>query len=175
MAMFARSSLLRQSLATRSPLLQRNVGVSQMVAFHASARKQILPPLPQEIKGTPDYPRIVNDPAPIPESHPSEGSYHWSFERLVCLGLVPLTLAPFAAGSLNPVMDAVLCSLIVAHSHIGFQAAIIDYFRPQRVPKFSSFLHWLLRGFTLTTAVGLYEFETNDVGLTEGLRRIWKA
>jgi succinate dehydrogenase (ubiquinone) membrane anchor subunit len=41
--------------------------------------------------------------------------------RLVCVGLVPLTFAPFAAGSLNPVMDAILCSLIVAHSHIGFQ------------------------------------------------------
>lgn len=95
----------------------------------------------------------MNDPAPIPEPHPSEGSYHWSFERfvlpsayynidttpsdslrhaqrktptniylrLVCVGLVPLTFAPFAAGSLNPVMDAILCSLIVAHSHIGFQ------------------------------------------------------
>ena len=48
MAMFARSSLLRQSLAaSRSPLRQ-NVGVSQAVAFHASARKQILPPLPRK-------------------------------------------------------------------------------------------------------------------------------
>lgn len=86
----------------------------------------------------------VNDPVPVPEPHPSEGSYHWSFERFVttiylpcrvsnrnrkfsrtlrfvCVGLIPLTIAPFAAGSLNPVMDAVLCSLLVAHSHIGFQ------------------------------------------------------
>lgn len=95
--------------------------------------------------------------------------------RLVCVGLVPLSVAPFAAGSLNPVMDAVLCSLLVAHSHVGFQAAIIDYFRPQRVPKFYSLCNWLLRAFTLTTAVGLYEFETNDVGVTEALRRIWTA
>lgn len=41
--------------------------------------------------------------------------------RAVCVGLIPLTIAPFAAGSLNPVMDAVLCSLLVAHSHVGFQ------------------------------------------------------
>ncbi|KAJ5161919.1 Succinate dehydrogenase cytochrome b small subunit [Penicillium capsulatum] len=170
MASFARSSLLRQTLATtRSPLLRQNVGVSQMVAFHASARKQILPPLPQELHGT------MNDPVPVPEPHPAEGSYHWTFERLVCVGLIPLSVAPFAAGSLNPVMDAVLCSLLVTHSHIGFQAAIIDYFRPQRVPKFSSLCNWLLRAFTLTTAVGLYEFETNDVGVTEALRRIWNA
>ncbi|KAJ5332686.1 hypothetical protein N7541_002494 [Penicillium brevicompactum] len=170
MASFARSSLLRQTLAVpRAPFCQKNVGVSQMVAFHASAKKQILPPLPQSVEGT------MNDPAPVPETHPSHGSYHWSFERLVSVGLVPLTIAPFAAGSLNPVMDAVLCSLIVAHSHIGFQAAIVDYFPPSRVPKFRSLCNWLLRAFTLTTAVGLYEFETNDVGITEALRRLWTA
>ncbi|KAJ5458549.1 Cytochrome bsuccinate dehydrogenase small subunitCybS [Penicillium sp. IBT 31633x] len=152
MASFARSALLRQTLAPRAPFLQKNVGVSQVVAFHASAKKQILPPLPQTVQGT------MNDPAPIPPTHPSEGSYHWTFERLVSVGLVPLTIAPFAAGSLNPVMDAILCSLIVAHSHIGFH-----------------FCNWLLRAFTLTTAVGLYEFETNDVGVTEALRRIWTA
>lgn len=82
---------------------------------------------------------LANDPAPIPKPHPSEGSYHWTFERyadttgqltldhlltcnrLVAAGLVPLTLAPFIGGTLNPVMDAVLCSLIVVHSHTGFQ------------------------------------------------------
>lgn len=35
--------------------------------------------------------------------------------------LVPLTIAPFAAGSLNPITDAVLCATILIHSHIGFQ------------------------------------------------------
>lgn len=28
---------------------------------------------------------IVNDPAPIPPPHPTEGSYHWTFERLAYL------------------------------------------------------------------------------------------
>lgn len=36
-------------------------------------------------------------------------------------GLIPLTVAPFAAGSLNPVTDSVLCALLVVHSHIGFE------------------------------------------------------
>ncbi|KAF7117403.1 hypothetical protein CNMCM5793_006305 [Aspergillus hiratsukae] len=164
MASIARQSLLsRHSClsAFRSPLVNRNV--AQVVAFHASAKKQILPPLP------------LNDPAPIPKPHPSEGSYHWTFERLVSVGLVPLTIAPFAVGSLNPVMDSVLCALLVLHSHIGFQASIIDYFPERRVPKTKTFLTWLLRAFTLTTAVGLYEFETNDVGITEGIKRVWKA
>jgi succinate dehydrogenase (ubiquinone) membrane anchor subunit len=89
-------------------------------------------------------------------------------------------------------MDSVLCALLVLHSHIGFQyvlaiqflhaveidnhrASIIDYFPHRRVPKTKTFLTWLLRAFTLTTAVGLYEFETNDVGITEGIKRVWKA
>ncbi|KAL4941368.1 hypothetical protein BDV06DRAFT_212721 [Aspergillus oleicola] len=166
------ASLMRQSClsAFRTPLATRNAaGVSQVVAFHASAKKQILPPLPQTIQGT------MNDPAPIPTPHPSHGSYHWTFERIVAVGLVPLTIAPFAAGSLSPVMDAVLCSLIVVHSHVGFQASIIDYFPSRRVPKTATLLNWLLRAFTLTTAVGLYELETNDVGLTETVKRVWKA
>lgn len=61
------------------------------------------------------------------------------------------------------------------YTNIPTRAAIVDYFRPQRVPKFYALCQWLLRAFTLTTAVGLYEFETNDVGVTEALRRIWNA
>ena len=41
--------------------------------------------------------------------------------RLVAVSLVPLTVAPFAAGSLNPVTDAVLCATLLIHSHIGFE------------------------------------------------------
>lgn len=53
MASIARQSpLFRQSClsAIRSPLVSRNAaGASQVVAFHASAKKQILPPLPREL------------------------------------------------------------------------------------------------------------------------------
>lgn len=45
--------------------------------------------------------------------------------RVIAVGLVPLTVAPFAAGTLNPVTDAVLGALLVLHSHIGFQYAAI--------------------------------------------------
>jgi len=49
------------------------------------------------------------------------GSYHWIGERVVSVLLVPLTLAPFAAGSLNPTMDAIFVSGMLIHSHFGFQ------------------------------------------------------
>jgi len=34
---------------------------------------------------------------------------------------------------------------------------------------------WLLNFATLAVGVGLYEFETNDVGLTEAVKKIWHA
>ena len=111
--------------------------------------------------------------------------------RLISAALIPLTVAPFAAGTLNPIMDAILCATILTHSHIGFQyveshfrmeknsdtarSVIIDYIPSRRLPKTRALFWWGLRAATLTVAVGLYEFETNDVGLTEAVKRIWIA
>jgi succinate dehydrogenase (ubiquinone) membrane anchor subunit len=55
------------------------------------------------------------------------------------------------------------------------RALITDYIPTWRVPKTRVFFKWGLRAATLTVAVGLYEFETNDVGVTEAIKRIWKA
>lgn len=63
----------------------------------------------------------MNDPVPVPHSSPSHGSYHWTMERAISIGLIPLTVVPFATGSLNPVMDGLLAASILIHSHIGFQ------------------------------------------------------
>ena len=119
--------------------------------------------------------RTVNDPAPVPEPSPIHGSYHWTFERAVAAGLIPLTVAPFAGGSLNPGMDAVLCTLLLVHSHGGFQQILVDYIPTNRYPKARKFSMWTLNAVTVLVGIGLYEFETNDVGLTETIKRVWKA
>jgi len=142
---------------------------TRIAAFHASSRRPILPALPQRIAGT------INEAAKVPDPSPSHGSYHWTFERLLSAALVPLTIAPFAAGSLNPVMDATLCFAILIHSHIGFESSIIDYIPTRRLPKTRLLFWWGLRTATVLVGVGLYEFETNDVGITEAIKRIWTA
>jgi succinate dehydrogenase (ubiquinone) membrane anchor subunit len=91
------------------------------------------------------------------------------------VALIPLTIAPFAAGSLNPMTDAILCGTILIHSHIGFTSCIVDYFPPRRVPKTRKLFEWALKAATVAVGLGLYEFETNDVGLTEAIHRIWTA
>lgn len=55
------------------------------------------------------------------------------------------------------------------------RSCIIDYFPKKRVPKTRTALEWALRFATLGTLIGLYEFETNDVGLVEGVKRVWKG
>ncbi|KAG4305959.1 hypothetical protein PORY_000869 [Pneumocystis oryctolagi] len=135
--------------------------------------KGLGPAPPQIIIGS------VNDPSPTPSPSPMHGSYHWTFERLISLTLVPLTLAPFIGSSTNLILDATLSLALVVHSHIGFDTCITDYFPKQtntgEYGSFSTFMRWLLRGATSLVFVGLYEFETNDVGITEAIKRIWKA
>lgn len=121
------------------------------------------------VKGT------VNDPAPVPEPSPSHGHYHWTFERGLAAALVPLTMAPIASGGLNPVLDAFLVGTLLVHSHLGVQAIIVDYVPTWNYPKLRKFCIWALNAATILAGIGLYEFETTDVGLTEAVKRIWKA
>jgi len=55
------------------------------------------------------------------------------------------------------------------------RACIIDYLPKYRVPKTHKGFMWLLKLATLVVAIGFYEFETNDVGVTEAVKRIWTA
>jgi succinate dehydrogenase (ubiquinone) membrane anchor subunit len=117
----------------------------------------------------------VNDPAPIPATSPAHGSYHWTFERLMAAGLVPLTFAPFVAGVYSPLVDSIFIAGILIHSHIGFESIIIDYIPVHRMPGIRKLFMWGLKLATVIVGVGFYEFETNDVGLTQAVYRIWTA
>ncbi|KAF2471091.1 CybS-domain-containing protein [Lindgomyces ingoldianus] len=172
------SSFARSGIKRSSPLIHQlrpqfvhpTIPKStRIAAFHVTQRQQIIPPLPQKIHGT------LNDPVPVPNPEPVHGAYHWTFERLVSVGLIPLTIVPFASGSLNPVMDATLCALLVIHSHIGFESCIIDYIPKKRLPISRMVAMWALRIGTVALGVALYSFETNDVGITEAAKRLWQA
>ncbi|RPB05678.1 CybS-domain-containing protein [Choiromyces venosus 120613-1] len=148
--------------------IMRQAGMTKK-GFHASASRKLLPAGPQVIQGT------INDAAEVPDPNAAHGSYHWSFERLISVALIPLTVAPFAAGSINPVTDAILGATIIIHSHIGFESIIIDYIPHRKYPTLRKGSMWALKGATVLVLVGLYEFETNDVGITEAVKRVWKA
>lgn len=101
------------------------------------------------------------------------------------VALIPLTIAPFAAGSLNPITDAALGAVLIIHSHIGFDACVKDYVPRRKYGAFAGFTNFLLYASTAIVfgmiiiymalcanqTVGVYEFQTNDVGLTEAIKR----
>ena len=41
--------------------------------------------------------------------------------RVVSAALLPITIAPFAAGSLSPILDGTFIGLLLIHSYVGFQ------------------------------------------------------
>ncbi|WBW71286.1 TIM22 inner membrane protein import complex and succinate dehydrogenase (SDH) anchor subunit Tim18 [Schizosaccharomyces osmophilus] len=137
--------------------------------FTSSSVRQIFPPPPQSIKGT------VNDATVFPPPSKFHGSYHWNFERIVAIGMVPQVVMPLFAGTSHPILDAALACTMITHAHLGFESCVIDYFPKRRFRRIGPLVHWILRGFTVLTFIGVYEFNTNDIGLTEGIKKLWKA
>ena len=107
----------------------------------------------------------VNDGLPFPAPSRAHGSHHWAFERLLSASLVPLTVAAYAtSASPYPVLDGVLGVSLVMHSHIGFDQVLVDYLHKRKFPVLGPLASWALRGVTVATLVGIYQFNTNDIG-----------
>lgn len=116
----------------------------------------------------------VNEAVVLPQRDKVAGSYHWDFDRLLSAALVPLTVASVINGA-HPITDLCLGVILPIHCHIGFDAVITDYLPSRRTPIWNKVTTWGLRGATLIVLYGCYEFNTNDVGLTEVVKRMWHA
>ncbi|KAI1296093.1 membrane anchor subunit of succinate dehydrogenase, Sdh4 [Mortierella claussenii] len=114
-------------------------------------------------------------PYKIPAPNQAHGSYHWDFERLLSLSLVPL-FAVSAINGAHPITDSLLGVVVPIHAHVGFDAMITDYLHPAKVGVFGNkAISWTLRGATLLVLVGCYQFNTSDIGLTELVKKAWEA
>lgn len=103
------------------------------------------------------------------------GSYHWDFERLLSVAMIPLFAASAFQGA-HPITDGLLGVVVPIHAHIGFDAMITDYLHPGKAGVLGNKLCvWGLRGATVLVLVGCYQFNTADVGLTELIKRAWTA
>lgn len=112
------------------------------------------------IKGT------VNDPTTFPEPNKAHGSYHWTFERLLSAALIPVVGATFVT-SPNPILDGVLATTLILHSHLGFDQALLDYVHKRKFPLAAPIANWTVRLLTVLALIGVYKFNTQDVGITE--------
>jgi len=128
------------------------------------------------VPGGPIYKGTANDPTTFPVPQRSVGSHHWTFERLLSAGLVPLTAAAFVtSGSPSPLLDGLIGISLVVHSHIGFDTILVDYLHKRKFPRLGPLITWTLRVTSVAVGVGVYQFNTNDIGLTELIRRVWTA
>ncbi|KAK0236929.1 mitochondrial inner membrane protein [Armillaria nabsnona] len=165
------SSLIRSSLSRSIAhrLGSRVPGAGTVAVRHASDSSVYVP-------GGPVYKGTVNDPTAFPTPSRSAGSYHWAFERLLSAGLIPLTAAAFATSGTNyPVLDGVLGVSLVMHSHIGLDSIFVDYLHKRKFPILGPIMTWSLRTATVGVLVGVYQFNTNDIGLTELIAKVWTA
>jgi len=115
----------------------------------------------------------VNEATPQAEIDYFHGSYHWSYERLVAVSLVPLAVTPFVASVDYPVLDSILAATLLIHSHIGFTSCIIDYIPKRVYGIWHKFARYLLTFGTTVALYGIYEMETTDVGLSNLIKKIW--
>ena len=82
------------------------------------------------------------------------------------VALIPLIVTPFVTGTSTPVLDALIGTSVVIHSHIGFDSMITDYIPQRKYPKSYQVFTWGLRAATVVVLVGIYEFQVNEVGMS---------
>ncbi|CAG8547279.1 582_t:CDS:2 [Paraglomus occultum] len=160
-------------LGLKSGANVRAVTVFQIANFHASRAAglqttKVVRDGASFIKGS------VNDAVVLPARDKFFGSYHWFFERSLSISLIPLTAASIVQGA-HPITDLLLGVVLPIHCHVGFDAIITDYLPTRRAPTLHKLSTWGLRGATLLVLIGCYQFNTNDVGMTELVKRVWHA
>ncbi|CCH45610.1 Succinate dehydrogenase [ubiquinone] cytochrome b small subunit, mitochondrial [Wickerhamomyces ciferrii] len=162
--------LSRQIKSTLNKSLPKSLSCSQ---FHTSTTKNFDIPFLKQIPQPPGYIiGTVNDAYISPHASKTHGSLHWTVERIIAIGLVPLATVPFITGSFAPVLDSILATSVLAHSWIGFQACIIDYIPKRVYGKQHDYAMYLLSLGTLIASYGIYLIE-KDVGLTGLIAKIW--
>lgn len=151
------------------------VGLSSSRSVTTSFFKPVLirgiktiPQPPGHIVGT------VNDAYIAPKPSKTHGSYHWTSERFVSVGLIPLVLTPLFTGT-STLLDSSLSALLLYHVYAGFQSCIIDYIPKRVYGSIHNYAMWLLTFGTGVAGYGLYEIETKEGGLASVLSKVWKA
>ncbi|KAJ9083270.1 membrane anchor subunit of succinate dehydrogenase, Sdh4 [Entomophthora muscae] len=103
-----------------------------------------------------------------------EGSWHWLVERGLSISLIPMFGVSMLYGG-HPTNDFLLGFVLPIHTHIGLSAVVTDYLPHRRLPiinRVVTALQFLLTGGAI---YGCYTINTEDVGLTEYFKKMWKA
>lgn len=170
-----RYSALHRTIPHSFPTMFARVGLSPLAR---PATQLLRPSFTRAIKTIPEPAGgiigTVNDAYIGPSPVKLEGSYHWTSERLVSIGLIPLVVMPLAGGEFSSTLDTALASMLLVHCHAGFQACITDYIPKRTYGSIHSYAMLLLTFGTGVAGYGIYNLEQEE-GLTGLFKRAWKA
>ncbi|KAH3670407.1 hypothetical protein OGAPHI_000922 [Ogataea philodendri] len=129
-----------------------------------------IPQPPGNIVGT------VNDAYVPPPPTKSHGSWHWTGEKIVTIGMAPLVLTPFVTGTAYPLADSIMGTLLLYHCYAGFESCIIDYIPLRVYGIWHKAAMGLLGLGTLIAGYGIYVIEkTEQEGLVGIVKKLWTA
>ena len=114
------------------------------------------------------------DEEPRKEEGYEFGAFHWNMERGSAIALIPLVSTQLVYGA-HPVLDGLLGVVLPYHIYMGFESCIIDYIPKRVYPRLHKAANWTLAGTTGLVMWGCYEFNTNDIGITEFMQRLITA
>ncbi|CDS11709.1 hypothetical protein LRAMOSA03972 [Lichtheimia ramosa] len=104
----------------------------------------------------------------------AHGAYLWSMERASSLALVPLISSQFVYGA-HPITDGLLGVVLPYHIYLGFESCIVDYIPKREYPRMHKVANWSLASTTALVMWGAYEFNTNEIGMTEFIQRLFTS
>lgn len=151
--------------------------------FNQSRGIRLIPKLPKisfesfKLKNDPPGNIIgtVNDAYVAPEYTPPEGSFHWQYEKIITVGMLPMMVFPLIGGVEYPILDAGLSTLLILHCRYGFQSCIIDYIPLRKFQSWHKLALVLLNIGTGVSMYGIYKLETEDNGLCDLIMRLWNC
>lgn len=111
-------------------------------------------------------------PPPLDHMH---GSYHWSYEKVTTVAMVPLMMTPFVMGVHLPLVDSLFSTLLLVHCKAGFQSCIIDYIPKRVYGIWHSVAMRLLDLGTFLGMYGVYLLETDSNGLFDFVTKMFSA
>ncbi|KAI9495594.1 CybS-domain-containing protein [Zychaea mexicana] len=112
--------------------------------------------------------------APNDKNGYEHGAYLWTLERVGAVGLIPLFTTQAIYGA-HPICDGLLGVILPFHLYLGMESCIIDYVPKREYPRMHRAANWALMGTTGLVMWGCFEFNTNEIGLTELIQRCWTA
>ena len=74
----------------------------------------------------------------------------------------------------HPHIDFALGIVLPLHCHLGLDCIITDYLPKRRVGFMHTIVKTTLGLSTVLSIYGLYKLNTEDVGITEYVKKVWK-